>query len=122
MKYDVRITKRSHDNGIDVIAKNSKPAKKELILIQCKRYKQNIISKDVRDLAGVVEMNNATKGIFCTCGDYTRPAKKYLEKYNRIELLNGNDIIKLCNKYLGTGWPIKIGVYTQKYQRATYSE
>ena len=121
MKYDVRLTKRTHDNGIDVIAKNSKTAKKELIMIQCKRHKQNIISRDIRDLAGVVEMNNATKGIFCTCGDYTKPAKKYLEKYNRIELLNGKDIIKLCNKHLGINWPIKIGVFSQKYQKGAYT-
>jgi restriction system protein len=40
MGYEVNVTKKTHDDGIDIIAKNSDVAKKELIMIQCKRYER----------------------------------------------------------------------------------
>lgn len=117
MGYKVALTKKTHDGGIDVIATNNDIAKKEMILIQCKRQRKEIDVKDIRELIGVVETNNATKGVFCTTSDYTGDSEKYLEKYNRLELLNGKKIVKLCNEYLEINWPIKIGTISQKYQK-----
>lgn len=116
MKYEVELTKITHDNGIDIIAKNNDVAKKEMIVIQCKKHKQKITVKDVRELVGVIELNNATKGVFCTSSDYTNEAKKLSRSYNRIELLNAKEIIKLCNEYFEVNWPIKIGKFAQKYR------
>jgi len=117
MGYEVELTKQTHDNGIDIIAKNMGIAKKEIILIQCKKYREKITVKDIRELIGVTEINNATKGVFCTTSDYTVSAKKMLKKYNRLEMLNGKEIVRLCNEYLDINWPIKIGVISRKYQK-----
>jgi restriction system protein len=115
--YDVELTKKTHDNGIDIIARNNNVTKKELILIQCKKYKQKITVKDIRELIGIIEIYNATKGIFCTSSDYTIAAKKLIEKSNRIELLNGLEIVRLCNEHLYHNWPVKIGTYYYKYKK-----
>jgi restriction system protein len=42
MGYKVNLTKRTHDDGIDVLAINQNITKVEKIIIQCKRYKQNV--------------------------------------------------------------------------------
>ena len=118
MGYEIEITKKSHDNGIDIIAKNNNLIKKELLVIQCKRYKQNITVKDIRELLGVIELNKATKGIFCTSSDYTPASKKISSNSNRIELLNGIEIIKLCNENLSTNWHTKIGTFCHKYSKS----
>jgi len=116
MGYDVELTKKTHDNGIDVIAKNNSVTKREMILIQCKKHKQKITVKDIRELIGIIEIYNATKGIFCTANDYTASARKLMKKSNRIELLNGREIVKLCNEHLYFNWPVKIGAYCRKYR------
>jgi restriction endonuclease Mrr len=82
--------------------------------------KEKITVKDIREIIGVVEVNNANKGVFCTTSDYTNASKKYLRRTNRIELLNGNEIIKLCNTHLESNWPVKIGVYAKKYQKIVF--
>jgi restriction system protein len=117
MGYEIELTKKTHDNGIDIIAMNNGIAKKEMIIIQCKKYREKITVKDIRELIGIIEINNATKGVFCTTSDYTSSSKKMLRKYNRLEMLNGIEIVKLCNKHLETNWPIKIGTIFQKHQK-----
>jgi restriction system protein len=115
MEYDVKLTKKSHDGGIDIIAEKKQKANKEIIYIQCKRYIENVGVKDLRELLGVVENFKATKGIFCTCSNFTKSAKKFCENSNRLEILNGQEIIRLCNEYFGSKWPNKVGVYLYEY-------
>jgi restriction system protein len=117
MGYDIELTKKTHDNGIDIIATNNDIAKKEKILIQCKKTQKNITVKDIREFTGIIELNNATKGAFYTTSDYTSFAKKILITYNRLEMINGKEIIKLFNAHLDSNWPIKIGTISQKYRR-----
>jgi restriction system protein len=117
MGYGIELTKKTHDNGIDIIATNNDITKKEKIIIQCKNTQKNITVKDIREFIGIIELNNATKGAFCTTGDYTSSAKKILLIYNRLEMINGKEIIKLFNAHLEPNWPIKIGVISQKYRK-----
>jgi restriction system protein len=116
MGYDTQLTKKSHDDGVDVIANGKNIGHKELLFIQCKKYKSKINVKDIRELLGIIEVKNATKGVFCTTSDYTYDARKFSIKTNRIELLNGKVIVKLCNEYLGTKWPIRISTYLFEYE------
>jgi restriction system protein len=119
--YRVNLTKRTHDDGIDILAINQNITKVEKIVIQCKRYKQNITVSDIRELIGVVEITKATKGIFCTSSNFTNSAIKLQKETNRIELINGQEIIKLCNEYLGVNWPVKISTYLYKNKEIIYS-
>lgn len=49
MDYDdIKMTKRSHDGGRDIIARKNKTGSKELNLIQCKRVKGNVEVKFAR--------------------------------------------------------------------------
>lgn len=114
MGYSVELTKRSYDGGIDVIIEKDIASKKERTFIQCKKYKNTIGVKDVRELLGVVEDKKATKGILCTCSDFSRSAIKLSNNNSRIELLSGKQITRLCNEYFGSNWPIKIGNYLYK--------
>jgi restriction system protein len=115
MGYEIQLTKKSYDGGIDVIAVNKTIGKNEEVLIQCKRYSNNVGVKDIRELLGVVENYKATKGVFCTSSSYSSSAFKFAKNSNRLELLDGRNIINLCNEYFGSNWPNKIGVYMYKY-------
>jgi restriction system protein len=120
MGYKVNLTKRTHDDGIDILAVNKNITKVEKVIIQCKRYKKNISVKDIRELIGVVEIEKATKGIFCTSSSFTNSAIKLQKESNRVELISGQDIIKLCNEHLGGNWPVKISTYFYKNKEIIY--
>ncbi len=104
--YNAKLTQDSHDGGIDVIAEYGEPAKKEKLLIQCKRYKNNVTVKEVRELLGVVSDNKATKGVLVCSSDITIEGKKLAKDNSRIELINYKQLTMLLNMHLGTNWPI----------------
>src|SRR4051812_36863665 len=73
--FDVELTKRTRDGGFDVVAVRYKP-EAERYLIECKRYSEDnkVDVSLVRQLAGVVTLEKATKGIFVTTSHFTKPA------------------------------------------------
>ncbi len=74
--FDIEFSSRSFDGGIDVTAHSDRSGKKELILIQCKRYlNKKIGSPEMRDLMGAVASAKATRGIIVTTSQATAPAR-----------------------------------------------
>lgn len=108
MGYSTTLTPKSYDGGIDIKAEKKEASKKEVILIQCKRFKNNIGVKEIRALLGIVSDNKANKGVLVCCSDFSYTAKKFSKNNWRIELINYKELIKLLNIYLGTHWPLEL--------------
>ncbi|HBR10663.1 MAG TPA: hypothetical protein DD740_00330 [Chryseobacterium sp.] len=103
--YQVELTKRSHDRGIDIIAKNIEVSKKELLLIQCKRpEKRKITFTEVNELCGTISNHMASKGLFVTSTDFTIDAVKLSKRNPRIELINADQLVLLLNENFGIHW------------------
>lgn len=102
--YETILTKESYDGGIDIIAERKETGKKELLLIQCKRYTPSIGIKYVRNLLGVVTSKKGTKGVLITSSDFTSTSKKFEKENPSIELINWKELVRLLNKYCGANW------------------
>lgn len=101
MGFNATTTKASGDGGIDIVAINEQPIVSGKYVIQCKRYKtgNNIGEPTIRELYGIMHAENANKGILITTSDFSKQAVAFA-KDKAIELINGNDLLSLLNKYL----------------------
>ena len=104
MGFNATTTKVSGDGGIDIIALNEQPIVSGKYVIQCKRYAigNNIGEPVIRELYGVMMHENANKGILITTSDFSKKAISFAQ-YKAIELINGDSILSLLNKYLDAG-------------------
>jgi hypothetical protein len=98
MGLQVEETKKTGDGGIDAIARSEEPITGGLFVIQCKKYLSNVGEPQVRDLYGVVNHTNASRGILITSSDFTEQAKRFA-KGKPIELINGEVLKSLLIKY-----------------------
>lgn len=116
--YEVKVTQRSNDGGIDIEARSKDAGKKVLVLIQCKRYEDVVRVHPVRELMGVVSRRQANKGVVvATCG-FTRFAKLEAAETSMIELLDFSALNRLLNKYLGSEWPRTMSYEIRRMQLA----
>jgi len=72
--YDVTLTPRSKDGGMDVIAVQRDGIGTVMVIVECKRYAEShkVGVEIARGLYGVVEQNRATRGIIATTSFFTR--------------------------------------------------
>ncbi len=100
MGFNASTTKASGDGGIDIIALNEQPIVGGKYVIQCKRYASgnNIGEPTIRELFGVMHAENANKGILITTSDFSKQAVIFAQD-KAIELINGNELMKLFAKY-----------------------
>jgi HJR/Mrr/RecB family endonuclease len=75
--YEMELTPRSKDGGLDIRAYSKSSLGSFLTLVECKRYaeKQRVGVQIVRQLYGVVNMQNATSGLIVTTSFFTKNAK-----------------------------------------------
>ena len=106
MDFDVEQTVLSGDGGIDIIANSSIPLFKGTYLIQCKRWESNVGEPTIRDMYGVVNSQNAIKGIIITNSFFSEKAIAFAEGKN-LELIDGNSLNILLQKYFGEELLIK---------------
>ena len=79
----VKLTKASRDDGVDVIALFNGPAGEEIYFVEAKT-KQNlkpISVSPVRELYGVVQSNQANKGMLVTTATFSKPAVALAAKH-----------------------------------------
>lgn len=114
--YDAKLTKRSHDGGMDIIANRNEPVQKEILIIQCKRFENKVGVKYIRDLLGVVTDKKANKGTLITTSFFTKDSIKFAKNNPRIELIDYNTLAKLFNQYLGCNWINNIDNLILKYK------
>lgn len=94
---DINVTKRSGDNGIDLIAYKSSildlDIDPEKYIIQAKRYKSTVPVKEIREFKGT---SSYEKRIFITTSDFSRSGIEEAENDSsrKIILINGEQILK----------------------------
>lgn len=99
MDFITERRKVTSDGGIDIIAHNSQPLYKGKYIIQCKRFTGTIGEPILRDLYGVVNSENANKGILITNSTFTSSAIEFARN-KQLELIDGSKLSELLDKYL----------------------
>jgi hypothetical protein len=98
--YDVEVTKRTRDGGLDIRACKKSDVGTLLTMTQCKRYapQRKVTVEAVRQLYGVVDSDKATNGLIITTSTFTGPAKVFQEqnKY-RMSLADMEDLKNWLN-------------------------
>lgn len=92
---------QSGDGGVDGVI-NQDPLGVDQIYVQAKRYKEgnNIGAGAIRDFFGALNIKRASKGIFVTTSEFSKPAKEAADALgSRIVLINGIRFAKLMVKY-----------------------
>lgn len=95
---EVRVTRASHDSGVDAIVFDPDPIRGGKIVIQAKRYVNTVDASAVRDLFGTVQSEGANKGILITTSSYG-PESYEFAKNKPITLLNGENLLWLLQKH-----------------------
>lgn len=90
MGYDVNLTSKTNDKGIDIILKTDS----EKIIVQCKNHKSPVGPSIIRELYGVMISENADKAILVCSGGFTSGVYSFA-KSKPIELISLKELIKL---------------------------
>lgn len=100
--YDVTLTQRSKDGGMDIIAVQRSDIGTIMTIVECKRYApDNKVGVDiVRGVYGVVEQQRATRGIIVTTSFFTRDAEAFRRSVPyRMGLADFNVLTKEINEW-----------------------
>jgi type I restriction enzyme M protein len=98
MGFRTEPTNKASDGGIDIVAYSDEAITSGKYIIQCKRYSGSIGEPIIRDLYGVVNHTNATKGILITNSYFTKAAKGFAAG-KPIELIGGDKLSELMSDY-----------------------
>ena len=81
--YSVKLGKGSKDGGVDILAERSVPFGKELMIVQCKRNREDrkVEESTVKQLYTDIAIRDASRGLIVTTSDFTRGARKFMEMY-----------------------------------------
>jgi restriction system protein len=94
MGYFTRVTAKSRDGGVDVIAhKDQLGFEPPVIKVQCKQVTNTIGQPEVSQLIGNVE--NGEHGLFVTLGGYSRDARQYEQSKHNLRLIDGEQLVEL---------------------------
>ena len=95
--YVAQPTSAGPDGGVDILLRKDG----EVSLVQCKQWKTARIGvRPIRELAGVVASEKASRGIFVCSGDYTNEAIDFARRAN-IELIDGRQLAILMKLEAG---------------------
>jgi len=105
MGYKTEITKRSNDLGVDIITNITAGITSTKVVIQVKRYKQNIHRPALDQLRGVIPLHKAEKGILVTLSGFSKGCHNAVPEH--IKLIDGDQLIELLFEYEIGFKPIK---------------
>lgn len=94
MGYKVRETTHSADAGIDLwLGKEGEKA-----IVQCKRWKNQVGTKVVREFFGALIDSKADKGYIVTTSKFSLPAQNLVAN-KPIQLVDGMELVELIQSY-----------------------
>ncbi len=86
---NARVTKKSHDGGIDVFGSRKTDTINETIVAQCKRT-ETVGVKVARELFGVMASRpNVQKGFIVTTGSFTEECRRFSVQNPKLNLIDG---------------------------------
>ena len=93
--FQVTMTARSADGGVDVFAVCRLGLSPTSHVIQCKRYRDKIGVQFVRELYAVKADAGASKAVLVTTSSFTRPAVQFAERHSwEISLVDGTKLLE----------------------------
>lgn len=94
MDYTARVTQRSGDGGVDVIAHRDKLGFEPPILkVQCKRKTDQVSRPEVDQLLGT--LGEGEYGLFITLGSFSRQAVELERNRPKLRLIDGEQFVEL---------------------------
>lgn len=96
---DVRVTKRSHDKGVDVVANVHVGITEIVEMVQVKRTENTIVRDIVDKLRGALPYHKAIRGSIITLGKFAKGAIDGALHNPPITLVDGERFLKLCIKH-----------------------
>lgn len=95
MGYDTRVTKKSGDQGVDVIAESPF----ETLAIQAKNLSSKVSNSAVQEIVAARNPSEADKAMVVTTSSFTRSAKQ-LAKNNNVRLVDREELLDLVDEYI----------------------
>ncbi len=96
--YGVRVTRRTRDGGIDLLATRDVPGGFEKLAIQCKRFARPVGVEYARELLGVVTSDpSITKGILVSTSSFTDDCRNFCANSGRLDLIDGATLVRFIN-------------------------
>lgn len=94
MGYTARVTARSGDGGVDVIAHmDALGFQPPIVKVQCKRITGQTPRPDVDQLLGT--LGEGEYGLFVSLGSYSRGAVELERNRSKLRLINGDQLVEL---------------------------
>jgi len=97
--FDTRVTSRSRDGGVDLVARRASDVGVDHLIVQCKHYPDRLVGPSVvRELIGTRQDNpQANRAVLVTSGKFSEDAKRLARKH-RIDLVDGIYLSALLRK------------------------
>jgi restriction system protein len=100
MGYTARVTPRSNDGGVDVIAHmDALGFQPPIVKVQCKRVTSQTGSPEVNQLLGT--LGDGEFGLFVNLGSYSRSAVELERNRPKLRLINGEQFVELIQQHYG---------------------
>lgn len=96
---DVRVTKPSHDKGVDVVANVHVGITEIIEMVQVKRTETTIVRDIIDKLRGALPYHKAIRGSIITLGKFAKGAIDGALHNPPITLVDGERFLKLCIKH-----------------------
>jgi restriction system protein len=112
------LTPASSDGGRAIIATRGTLGSRDSQRVDCKLYEDPVGIHHARALLGVVSHENTNKGVLVTSSRFTRGANALAASDDRIDLIDGQLLVRLLNEHLGFMWPTQVQRYLAESLRA----
>ena len=100
MGYTARVSSKSGDGGVDVIAHTDELGfQPPIIKVQCKRQTGQIGEPDANQLLGT--LGDGEFGLFVTLGSYSRPARLLERNRSKLRLIDGEELVDIIFENYG---------------------
>jgi len=100
--YKVILTKRTRDDGRDIICLARKDGMDIKLIIECKRYapRRKITVSQVRSLYGVAQSERVTRAILATTSSFSEPARAFATPHVwQLSLFDYDILMRMIRKY-----------------------
>jgi len=94
MGYSARVSEKSGDGGVDVIAHTDELGfQPPIIKVQCKRKTGSTGEPEANQLLGT--LGEGEFGLFVNLGSYSRPARLLERNRSKLRLIDGDEFVEL---------------------------
>jgi len=102
--FDVELTKQTRDGGFDLLAVHKVGDIPMRFLVECKRYAPGraVGVRFVRELASVIQANNANKGLLLTTSYFSADALAFRDRHMpyQLDLRDNGDLLAWIRAYI----------------------